>query len=237
MTFLETDTLVNVAPSRMSTRMDLKAISGENWSERLDMLLLQAYKQFPDNWQKISRILSQKKNAEQCRDRHKILSALRIEGHFTMEEDRILKTAFAKYGKQWALIARKWFKGRSAKQIKDRYYNSIGKQNSKLQVWEIKEQQTWKPGNTEGLISPSKVDRNNVMIKICSFADTKRPVINQRQCTVVGQWSAVINERQSTVVEHWSDEESGSVNEKSWSENQLNKNYLKESISVRDFKK
>ena len=90
MTFLETDTLVNVAPSRMSTRMDLKAISGENWSERLDMLLMQAYKQFPDNWAKISKVLGQKKNAEQCRDRHRILSALRIEGHFTMEEDRTL---------------------------------------------------------------------------------------------------------------------------------------------------
>lgn len=222
MTFLETDTLVNVAPSRMSTRMDLKAISGENWSERLDMLLMQAYKQFPDNWAKISKVLGQKKNAEQCRDRHRILSALRIEGHFTMEEDRTLKSAFDKYGKQWALIARKCFKGRTAKQIKDRYYNSIGKQSSKLHVCEIKEQQTWKPENTEGLISPPKVDRNHVMIKISSFANMKSPAHMQKQ---------------GTVVEHWSDEESDSDDGNTLGGNQLNKNYLKESISVSGFKK
>ena len=141
LTFLETDSLVDVAPSRMSTykgsnEMGKNAtfvvkngryLPGDKWSWRLDMLLIQAHEQFPSNWQKIARLLGNKKEPKEWSERYEILSSLRVQGHFSKEEDEILKNAFQKYGKNWAIIAKKWFKGRTAKQIRDHYMNTINK--------------------------------------------------------------------------------------------------------------
>ena len=141
MTFLETDSLVDVAPSRMSTykggnQMGKNAtivvkngryLPGDKWSWRLDMLLIQAHEQFPGNWQKISRLIGSKKEPKECSERYEILSSLSVQGHFSKEEDEILRNAFEKYGKNWALIAKKWFKGRTAKQIRDHYMNTMNK--------------------------------------------------------------------------------------------------------------
>ena len=218
-TFLETDSLVNVAPSRMSTRVDRKVISGDNWSKRLDMLLLQAFKQFPDNWQKVSRVLGQKKSPIECRDRHKILSSLRIEGHFTVEEDQILRNAITKYGKAYALIAKKCFKGRTAKQLRDRYINSIAKESQKVERFELKEQQTCQPSNPLYLISPKKCERDNVVIRVSSFR-------RQKHCE--------IDEEQGTLVEEVSHE--ASSDDESRFNDITVKNYHKESISVSAFK-
>ena len=74
LTFLDTDSLVNVAPSRMSTYksvskmgenasavvQSIRHLDGDKWSWRLDMLLIQAHEQFPGNWQKIAKVLKDK---------------------------------------------------------------------------------------------------------------------------------------------------------------------------------
>lgn len=117
-TLLCSDSNVNVANSRMSTYHSKKVLSRANtsvgkashdvkWSVRMDMLLLQAYDQFPDNWQAIAKALGDKKQPAECRERHEVLKALMVKGRFTQEEDAILREAMKKYGKNWALISKK----------------------------------------------------------------------------------------------------------------------------------
>lgn len=125
-TTFERDLSVNVAPSRISTYQSRKMIPGtKNWSERLDMLLLSAFDQYQGNWKKIANDIGGKKTADECRERHTALKNLQVKGRFTQEEDLKIKKAVEKYGKSWALIARKCFINRTAKQIRDRYMKTI----------------------------------------------------------------------------------------------------------------
>lgn len=107
-TTFEMDLFVNVAPSRISTYKSKKMIpSTKNWSERLDMLLLSSHDQYPSNWVKISGVLGDKKTPDECRERYQSLKILNVKGRFTLEEDNKIKKAVEKYGKSWALIAKK----------------------------------------------------------------------------------------------------------------------------------
>lgn len=170
-TILETDFPVNVAPSRMSTYRSRKSckIIG-NWSERLDMLLLQAFDQFPNNWPQIARILGEKKEATECKDRYELLKHVKKEGHFTLEEDMKIREAVDKYGKSWALIAKKYFKDRTGKQIRDRYMKTLLKQNQKTIFKPYHDQFTIKEKvEEENDVTPREVDRRAVKISISSL--------------------------------------------------------------------
>lgn len=170
-TFLESDSLVNVAPSRISTYKSRKLLPNlGNWSERLDMLLLQAYDQFPSNWQKIARVLGDKKEPNECRERYEVLQHLKKQGHFTNEEDLMIEQAVAKYGKSWALIVKKCFKGRTAKQIRDRYMKTLLKRNQKSTYKHFQNHFTIKENEEEESDStPRQIDRSGVRIDIAHF--------------------------------------------------------------------
>ena len=186
LTFLETDSLVNVAPSRMSTYksvskmgenaaavvQSLRHLPGDKWSWRLDMLLIQAHEQFPGNWQKIARVLKDKKDPNDWRERYETMRTINIKGHFSKEEDEILRSALNKYGKNWAIIAKKWFKGRTPKQIRDHFMNTINSDNKDNTFNKINHQYTIDDENEVNL-SPMRINRNQVQIEVSSFAENK----------------------------------------------------------------
>jgi len=99
------------------------------------MLLLQAFDQFPNNWQKISSVLGSKKTSSECRDRHSALKHCNFSGHFSNEEDQLLKKGVAEFGKSFALIKKKYFKHRTTKQLRDRYMKTLVKKNKPMMTF------------------------------------------------------------------------------------------------------
>lgn len=98
------------------------------------------------------------------------MRTINIRGQFTREEDQILKSALNKYGKNWAVIAKKWFKGRTAKQLRDHFTNTINKSNNVLN--KINHQYTINMDNENDINgSPVRANWNNVQIEVSSFAD------------------------------------------------------------------
>lgn len=177
-TILDTDLPVNVAPSRISTLHSRKMIPAlGNWSERLDTLLLQAFDQFPNNWQKISKVLGDKKDAAECRERYESLKHFQTQGHFTNEEDLLIQRSVEKFGKSWALIAKKFFKGRTARQIRDRYMKTLLKRTQKSTFKPYQPQFTiMEKVEEENDVTPREIDRRAVKISISSLnqEDEKR---------------------------------------------------------------
>lgn len=177
-TILDTDLPVNVAPSRISTYHSRKMIPAlGNWSERLDTLLLQAFDQFPNNWQKISKVLGDKKDATEWRERYESLKHWRMQGHFTHEEDLLIQQSVEKFGKSWALIAKKFFKGRTARQIRDRYMKTLLKRNQKSTFKPYQPQFTiMEKVEEESDVTPREIDKRAVKISISSLnqEDEKR---------------------------------------------------------------
>lgn len=163
------DLPVNVAPSRISTYQSRKVIpNSANWSERLDMLLLSAVEQYEGNWQKISAAVGSKRSADECRERYDILSKVKLkQGKFTNEEDAQLRKAVEKYGKNFAFIAKKFFKNRTTKQIRDRYMKTLMKKNQTVGPYGV-ESIIHEKVEEEADVTPRK-DCGNVKINIGSL--------------------------------------------------------------------
>lgn len=168
---IESDYPVNVAPSRISTYQSKKIIPQlGNWSERLDNLLLGSYDQFPKNWHRISIVLGEKKTPDECRERYKAIKICKVEGRFTQEEDTKISKGVDLYGKNFALIQKKYFKNRTPKQIRDRYMKTILKNKQMATEKQLKTQFTIRETEEEADTTPREVDRTGVKIHIGSLS-------------------------------------------------------------------
>ena len=157
-----------------------------NWSERLDNLLLGCYDQYPKNWQKISMVLGEKKTPDECRERYEAIKICKIEGHFTQEEDAKISRGVDLYGKNFALIQKKYFKNRTAKQIRDRYMKTILKKKQMLTSKHPNHQFTIRETEEEADATPREVDRTGVKIHIGSLSKEPEKRLQNLDSYLVG---------------------------------------------------
>ena len=98
---------------------------------------MKAFNTYEDNWSKISEEVKDgnskanvRKDPSQCKDRISKLVMNTLKGTWTMEEDNIILKYYSKFGRNWALIASR-LKGRSGKQVRERFVNYLEKKESK----------------------------------------------------------------------------------------------------------
>ena len=66
-----------------------------------------------------------KKSVDDCKDRMERIQNS-VKGSWSSEEDAIIVKLVGKFGRNWALIAKK-IEGRSGKQVRERYINYLEK--------------------------------------------------------------------------------------------------------------
>lgn len=131
--------------TKISTHINKWGNKEAHWSTHMDNLLLKAAKKFPGNWMKISQQLNKSKlTPKQCRQRYEMLTLGKKEGKFSKQEDLQLERGYKQYGNAFAVIAKKFFKNRTAKQLRDRYLKTIGKKKLINHVKDVQRQKEMK---------------------------------------------------------------------------------------------
>jgi len=101
------------------------------WSRFEDELLIKAFKKYKTNWSIIASSVNSNKDAKMCRARISQINAeknrielLKVGGSWDLTTDQRIHALYKKYGCNWTLI-QKQMPGKTAKQIRDRFFNVI----------------------------------------------------------------------------------------------------------------
>lgn len=68
-------------------------------------------------------------DVEDIKSRFQKISTGNVKGTWTSEEDSIILREYSKFGRNWALIAKK-VPGRTGKQVRERYVNYLEKKDT-----------------------------------------------------------------------------------------------------------
>ncbi|CDW81303.1 myb-related protein 3r-1-like [Stylonychia lemnae] len=102
----------------------------QKWSAKDDNLLVKAFKKYENNWSRIQEELKiPKKTIDDCRNRYDKLQNGNVKGTWMPDEDELILRNVKKFGRNWALIAKKLV-GRNGKQIRERYVNYLEKKEN-----------------------------------------------------------------------------------------------------------
>jgi len=111
--------------SAQANAPDIYRTIRKNWSGDEDLALKKGVSAFGErNWKSVAAVV-RTRNHTQCMQRwSKALKPGLKKGHWTDEEDYILRTKAAEYGKNWAKVV-KHISGRTVKQIRERWSNHV----------------------------------------------------------------------------------------------------------------
>jgi hypothetical protein len=73
---------------------------------------------------------STKLDVDACKDRIEKLTSSTVKGTWTPEEDTLILRYYQKFGRNWALIAKK-IDGRNGKQVRERFVNYLEKKDNR----------------------------------------------------------------------------------------------------------
>ncbi|EGR29449.1 myb-like DNA-binding domain protein [Ichthyophthirius multifiliis] len=79
------------------------------------------------------------RNISQCSQRWRRINPQKMRNPWTPEQDKMLQELYNQYGKNWGLIS-EYIKGKTGKQIRERYINKLDPMIHK-QAWTEKEDQ------------------------------------------------------------------------------------------------